>query len=111
MPPHPPRTPPAQSPGRAVALGYDPATMASPQVVATGQGEIAERIIALARQHGVPIKEDPDLVAVLAALDVGSAIPPELYQAIAEVLAFVYRLNAAQGHRRPGRPRPERPGA
>lgn len=110
MPPHaprPPRSTPAGSPGRAVALRYDPAAMPSPQVVAAGQGEIAERIIALAREHGVPIREDPDLVAVLAALDIGSAIPPELYQAVAEVLAFVYRLNAAHGARRAGRPRPE----
>jgi flagellar biosynthesis protein len=106
MPPQPPRpnhAPPRRPPGRAVALNFDPATMSSPQVVAAGQGEIAERIIALARQHDVPIKEDPDLVAVLAALDIGSAIPPELYQAVAEVLAFVYRLNAAEGARRPTR--------
>jgi flagellar biosynthesis protein len=78
---------------RAVALHYDPASMAAPTVVALGRGELADRIIALAHQHAVPIKEDRDLVAVLAALDVDSLVPPELYQAIAEVLAFVYRLN------------------
>jgi flagellar biosynthesis protein len=76
--------------------------MSSPQIVATGRGEVAERIIALAREHDIPIKEDPELVGLLATLDIGSAIPPELYQAVAEVLVFVYRLNAAQAGRRPG---------
>ena len=58
--------------------------------------KLAERILALARQHGVPIRHDPDLVGLLAVLDVGSQIPPELYQAVAEVLAFVYHLNSSQ---------------
>lgn len=89
-------TPSNHQPNRAVALRYDPEKMATPQVVATGQGELAERIIALARQHNVPIKHDPELVALLAALDVGSSIPPELYRAIAEVLVFIYRLEEAQ---------------
>jgi flagellar biosynthesis protein len=87
---------PSKPPNRAVALRYDPATMPSPEVVATGRGELAERILALARQHGVPIRHDPDLVGLLAVLDVGSQIPPELYQAVAEVLAFVYHLNNSQ---------------
>lgn len=91
-------------PRRAVALRYDPTSMAAPAVVAAGGGDLAARILALAQQHGVPVKHDPELVAVLAMLDVGSAVPPELFQAVAEVLAFVYRLNAAQN---PGR-RPPR---
>jgi flagellar biosynthesis protein len=81
-------------PRRAVALKYDRATGAAPTVAATGAGVIAERIIALAREHGVPIREDPDLVRLLAKLDLGDAIPAELYPVIAEVFAFVYRLNA-----------------
>jgi flagellar biosynthesis protein len=77
---------------RAVALEYDPEESVAPVVTASGRGELAERILALAREHGVPIREDPDLVALLAQLDVGQVVPPELYPVIAEVLAFVYRL-------------------
>jgi flagellar biosynthesis protein len=77
---------------RAVALTYDKETMAAPTVSASGQGKIAERIIALAEEHGVAIRHDPDLVTLLAQLDVGQMLPPELYTVVAEVLAFVYRL-------------------
>jgi flagellar biosynthesis protein len=77
---------------RAVALSYEAGAMPAPTVSASGQGEVAERIIALAREHGVTIREDPDLVALLAQLDIGQIIPPELYAVVAEVLAFVYRL-------------------
>jgi flagellar biosynthesis protein len=77
---------------RAVALTYDAGSMPAPTVSAVGQGEIAERIMALAKEHGVPIREDPDLVTLLAQFDVSEIIPPELYAVVAEVLAFVYRL-------------------
>ena len=77
---------------RAVALTYDAGSMPAPKVSAVGQGEVAERIMALAKEHGVPIREDPDLVTLLAQFDVGEIIPPELYVVVAEVLAFVYRL-------------------
>ena len=78
---------------RAVALGYDRTRGAAPTVLATGAGHLAERIIAIAREHNVAIREDPDLVQLLAKLDLGESIPPELYGVIAEVFAFVYRLN------------------
>jgi flagellar biosynthesis protein len=84
---------------RAVALRYDPQTYSAPQVVAQGAGDVAERIIALAREHNVPIHEDGDLAALLAQLDIGAVIPPELYAAVAEVLAFVYRLKQAAERR------------
>jgi len=77
----------------AAALGYDPGKTDAPKLVAKGQGEIAERIIALAKEHDIPIREDRDLVAVLAKLDLDQEIPPELYRTIAELLAFVYRAN------------------
>jgi len=79
---------------RAVALSYDSDTMPAPTVTAQGQGEVAERIIALAKEHGVTIRHDPDLVTLLAQLDIGQTIPPELYAVVAEVLAFVYQLKA-----------------
>ncbi|MCB0195667.1 MAG: EscU/YscU/HrcU family type III secretion system export apparatus switch protein [Anaerolineae bacterium] len=77
---------------RAVALSYDADTMPAPTIAAQGQGEVAERIIALAKEHGVTIRQDPDLVTLLAQLDIGQTIPPELYAVVAEVLAFVYQL-------------------
>jgi flagellar biosynthesis protein len=79
---------------RAVALTYDSEMMPAPKLSATGQGTVAERIIKLAREHDIPIRQDPDLVVLLAQLDVGQIIPPELYPVMAEVLAFVYRLKA-----------------
>ena len=77
----------------AAAIGYDPDSDAAPKVVARGQGELADRIIAIARRHGIPIKEDRDLIAVLAQLDLDREIPPELYRTLAELLAWVYRMN------------------
>jgi flagellar biosynthesis protein len=77
----------------AAALGYDPDQDDAPRLLAKGQGELADRIIDLARKHGIPIREDRDLVAVLAKLDLSQEIPPELYRAVAELLAFVYRVN------------------
>lgn len=79
---------------KAVALTYDKDKDAAPKVVAKGRGQIAEKIIETARAHHVPLVEDENLVQVLEALDLETQIPPELYRAVAEVLAFVYRLNA-----------------
>ena len=78
---------------RAVALVYDKTKAAAPKVAASGKGKIAEKIIATARESGVHIKEDPDLLELLAKVPTGEVIPVELYQAVAEILAFVYRLN------------------
>lgn len=77
---------------RAAALGYEPGKDAAPRVIAAGRGPIAEEIIAVARRNGVPLHEDPVLVEALAAVQVGEAIPPELYALVAEVLAFIYRV-------------------
>ncbi len=77
----------------AVALRYNEDKEAAPRILAKGQGNVAEKILDLAKSQGIPIREDPDLVEALAKLDVGSLIPTELYPAVAEVLAFVYRQN------------------
>jgi flagellar biosynthesis protein len=83
---------------QAVALRYRPPRDAAPRVTAKGAGEIARKIIELGREHGVPIQEDPGLVQVLAQLDFYQEIPPKIYAVVAEILAFVYRLNRqAQG--------------
>ncbi|SVC75573.1 uncharacterized protein METZ01_LOCUS328427 [marine metagenome] len=65
----------------------------APQVVAKGQDNLAEKIIAIAKKNNVPVHQDSDLVEVLVHLDLGDFIPPELYQAIAEILTHLYRVN------------------
>jgi flagellar biosynthesis protein len=89
----------------AVALRYAPPADRAPRLVAKAQGPIAERLIALAAQHGVPIHRDPNLVQVLAALDLEQEIPPSLYLVIAEVLAFLYAADEAWRAARRSRPR------
>ncbi len=77
----------------AAALRYKTDLDRAPRLVAKGMGQIAEKIIAAAEDAGVPIHEDPDLLALLMTLDVNETIPPEMYLAVAEVLAFIYKLN------------------
>jgi flagellar biosynthesis protein len=81
---------------RAVALRYLHAEDTAPRILAKGQGEIAERIIAVAAHHDVPLLEDRDLVQLLGVLDLDVEVPPNLYRALAEVLAHIYRTNARQ---------------
>lgn len=77
----------------AVALRYDQEREGAPRVLAKGTGTIADRILALARENGVPLYEDADLVTLLGVLDLDTEIPPRLYQALAEVLAHLYRAD------------------
>jgi flagellar biosynthesis protein len=84
---------PLQPQSRAVALRYDQDALAAPQVVAKGCGLLAEKIRAIARQHGIPLYEDADLVEMLSQVDIDREIPVELYGAVAEVLSWVYRAN------------------
>ncbi len=78
---------------KAVALRYDEDKATAPQVLAGGSGLVAETIIQRAEEAGIHIRKDPDLIELLATVPVGEEIPPELYQTIAEVLAFVYSVN------------------
>lgn len=79
----------------AVALGYDRQAMGAPRVLAKGAGLVAMRIKDIARQHNVPVVENPPVAqAVYRAVEIDREIPPELYLAVAEVLAFVYNLKA-----------------
>ncbi|HDP70450.1 MAG TPA: EscU/YscU/HrcU family type III secretion system export apparatus switch protein [Actinobacteria bacterium] len=77
----------------AVALTYEPSKDNAPRVIAKGKGKIADKIISVAKEHGVPLHEDPSLVEVLSCLDIKEEIPVELYQVIAEILVFVYKLD------------------
>lgn len=81
---------PARRPA-AVALSYDGRDL--PRVVATGRGHVAEQILELAFANGVRVREDADLVEILAAVDVDSEIPMEAIVAVAEILTHVYKAN------------------
>lgn len=83
----------------ATALSYDIGDKA-PQVIATGSGLVAERIIRAAREAGVPVRSDPALAKALAALDLGNEVPEALYHAVAETLAWAYGLDVDAAKRR-----------
>ncbi len=82
---------------RAVALSYREDKDSAPRLSAKGEREVAKQIIELAKENGVPIKEDPDLVGMLYKIDFDEEIPEELYSVVAELLAFVYKMNTAAG--------------
>lgn len=81
---------------RAVALRYREGELA-PHVAARGYGEVADRIIAEARRHGVYVHDAPELVALLMQLDIDQRIPPRLYQVIAELLVWIRSVDAGGG--------------
>jgi len=77
---------------KAVALRYDPEKDNAPVVLAKGYGELAERIIKIARERNIPVVEDKDLISALIRVEVFEEIPPELYRAVAKVLVFIKTL-------------------
>lgn len=83
--------PPPQK--RAVALSYQEGATA-PRVTATGTGLVAQRILDAAQAAGVPVRNDAALAQALSALELGDDVPPALWTAVAETLAWAYRLNA-----------------
>ena len=78
---------------KAVALKFDPGKDTAPSVAAKGRGFIAERMLEIAAEFDIPIKEDPDLIEILYKLELDEEIPAELYVVVAEILAFVYKVN------------------
>ncbi len=84
-----------QKPPLAVALEYDHET--TPRVTAIGQGDIAEKMQDLARHHGVPLVENPQLAAALSKLPLDQEIPEQLYRAVAEVLSYILRTSGKLG--------------
>lgn len=83
---------------KAVALRYDKEQDMAPKVVASGKGLSGESIIKRAKENNIPIQEDPTLVELLAELNINETIPEELFQAVAEVFAFIYRTDKRIGH-------------
>lgn len=82
----------SKKPKTAVALKYDSAKDHAPRIIGKGRGAVAAKLIEVARKRHIPVYEDRQLARLLEALDFNSEIPAELYQAVAEVLAFIYRL-------------------
>jgi flagellar biosynthesis protein len=78
---------------KAVALEYEDEEDEAPRVSAKGEGHLAEKIIELAEREDVPLYQDEDLVELLYGLDIDEQIPPSLYEVVAEVFAFLYRIN------------------
>ncbi|HWS30605.1 MAG TPA: EscU/YscU/HrcU family type III secretion system export apparatus switch protein [Clostridia bacterium] len=77
----------------AAALKYDAGKDAAPRVVGIGRGYLAKKMLETAKEHSVPVKEDEALARSLIKLDIGREIPEELYVAVAEILAFLYRMD------------------
>ncbi|MDN5843690.1 MAG: EscU/YscU/HrcU family type III secretion system export apparatus switch protein [Alcaligenaceae bacterium] len=90
----PPHSSDAHRPS-AVAVTYDTSDSA-PRVVAKGYGTLAETIINTAREHGLYVHESPELVSLLMQVDLDAHIPPQLYVAIAELLAWLYELEGGE---------------
>ena len=86
---------------QAVALEYDGERQeGAPRIVAVGEGPVAEKIIEIAREHGVPLVEDREIVGKLVRFPPGAEVPPELYRAVARVLAFIYSLDREERERK-----------
>ncbi|MCB2183523.1 MAG: EscU/YscU/HrcU family type III secretion system export apparatus switch protein [Desulfobulbaceae bacterium] len=78
---------------KAVALRYDQEKDSSPKLIGKGAGHLAEKLLELAHEHGIPIHQDADLVEILSKLEINDEIPESTYFVVAEILAFVYRTN------------------
>lgn len=83
---------------KASALKYDPKKNNAPVIIAKGRGELAEKILEIAKKENIPITEDDALAKVLDGFDIYEEIPPELYKAIANIFAFLYELNEKAGN-------------
>lgn len=79
---------------QAIALRYEPKKDQAPKLVGKGKGHLAEKILELARQHNIPVRQDKNLVQILSRLELNQEIPADVYKAVAEILAFVYRLSS-----------------
>jgi len=77
---------------KAVALKYDKEKNQAPVVSAKGEGKTAQKIIQIAKENGVPLKKDEDLVELLSKVELDKEVPPQMYKAIAEVFSFIYSI-------------------
>ena len=82
---------------QAAALKYDPGSAAAPVLAAFGEGHLARKIVDIAMESGVPVMPDPSLSSMLSKISVGDEISPEMYEAVAKVLAFVGEVDRRYG--------------
>jgi flagellar biosynthesis protein len=87
-----PSRPGEAAPARAVALRYE-GNARAPRIIASGSGHVAEALVERAREAGVPVAVEPALLEVLIRLDLDALVPPALYAAVAEVLAWSWRID------------------
>ena len=78
---------------RAAAISYDPAEHDAPILAAFGEGYLAQKIVEVARESGIPVLPDPNLSSMLSKISIGDEISPEMYEAVAKVLAFVSEVD------------------
>ena len=88
--------PPTDRASLAIALTYDSAKDNAPRIVASGRGAVADRIVELAAAHGIAVRADADLAAILTAVEIGQQIPIAAFAAVAEVLFYISRANERQ---------------
>ncbi len=84
---------------QAAALQYDQSQHETPIVIAKGSGTVAEKIIALAKEHDIPLQRDPELLQVLMKLEINQEIPENVFHAVAEILAMIYKANRKQAEK------------
>ena len=84
---------------RAAALSYDPSENDVPVLAAFGEGYVAQKIVDVAKASGVPVLPEPGLTTMLSKLSVGDEIAPEMYDAVAKVLAFVSEVDRSYGEK------------
>ena len=91
----PNQPPPTPSPRLgAAALAYDKTKQAAPKLTAKGQGLVAEKILAVAAAHNIPIRQDADLLSILSKVELDTEVPIEVYAVVAEIFAYLYQTNA-----------------
>ena len=84
---------------RAAALSYTPDENAAPVLAAFGEGYLAEKIVSIAKESGVPVVPDPNLASMLSKISIGDEISEEMYEAVAKILAFVGEIDRKYGER------------
>ena len=84
---------------RAAALSYDPDADDAPVLAAFGEGYLAEKIVSIARESGIPVMPDPSLASMLSKISIGDEISEDMYEAVAKVLAFVAEIDRRYGGR------------
>ena len=98
MPTTPP-PPPSSPPLKAAALAYERESDEAPRLTARSRGAVADKILEIARAHNVPIRSDVDLVEILEKVEIGSEIPLEVYAVVAEIFAYIYKVNQSKAAR------------